>query len=657
MRIAKKEAKLLSILASRHYLVADAPEEDKKAAAYRSAYLLVNFGVEVDKPLFLSAKHVKLITDLFELHVPRGFYNNPQDTKFYKGEELYIERAVSYALVEEANYFERVAVFKKELPERTQGEEMEIRRFKVVSQAEADEILRGIMKSYCAYTRPFGWEELEDFKFLYEQGYYDGDELKSRENVISLLDEDIKFARFLDWKDAVKLSIRYFGDGPKLNYGDKLGKECLKTMRNVLLLSRPCPLSKRQAKYLNKIRKVCGIQTEEATNAESPYKAIRAKMKEGDPVGAAKLAAKNGSLLQRNLRYFLSRADEAQSKEILSLVQAKNPIVLCQLVSSLSLDDGKRTFSFTHDGLVKKHVETDYETTYRKSRLSKERQEALQAFVESKAEEAWRAMPSLGKVYVSPSFCKIAVPTNTSASGSGLDVLPTGSRVPIESPNIRAFVYWRSIWDIDLSSLAECKDGSRRQVYWGNYDEKAFGDDLLFSGDCRAEEGSEYFDFRLEGLKEQGVSRIYLYVNGYGEQLSRGKVYCGYQAKEDLETEAWDPKNIAFKFRVTGQSNEELAFALDLETNEIVVLNLVQDSDSMVMNPHDAEAVKRILSPDFLKFNCGRVAEFRSSEVVEKPEDAEIVFDDDYEPKDGQKVVRSWELEKLVALVSGTEIA
>ena len=67
----------------------------------------------------------------------------------------------------------------------------------------------------------------------------------------------------------------------------------------------------------------------------------------------------------------------------------------------------------------------------------------------------------------------------------------------------------------------------------------------------------------------------------------------------------------------------------------------------------------KYLKDNFLEINMGSIIENRGIKV-ENPADADIVFDDSYRaPVDAetgkatQKVVRSWELEKLVSIANG----
>jgi hypothetical protein len=88
----------------------------------------------------------------------------------------------------------------------------------------------------------------------------------------------------------------------------------------------------------------------------------------------------------------------------------------------------------------------------------------------------------------------------------------------------------------------------------------------------------------------------------------------------------------------------------------VVMLNMIRDADNRVLSPDDLKVVTRYMSDSSLEFNCGLVADLRSEYSAVKPEDATIVFSNTYAPKEGQTVVRTWELEKLVALVNGGKL-
>lgn len=636
-----------SSLIRRRYVVAG---EKNKNSVYFNAMLLVNFGIVLDKPEFASEKIVKDISEIFRLYVPKSFYENPQHTRYYSCSELLLEQVVSYFLVESGTgIYDRIPLFEKELPQYKVGNDINLREFKVITESEVKGILTEILDNYCAYTRPFGADELAEFVTLFTmEGLYSGAEICCRDNVISMLKYDYTLARFLDKKDLVKYSISVAGDRANISFD----RDTVALLRNVIPFVRDCPLSKKQAKYFNTILKKVGFKAPQETNVKSPYKYAVAALKNNNVLEAARIYAKSGSLLERNLVNLLSKANPVEAVEILNMVPAKNPIALYQLTSTLMSNDmNARTFTFTKNGKVKHHNETEYEARWRKSRLNESFKTLVHDTCFNKIVDYYKGLPSLGKVYIADNFYKIGVPTNTSAGGIGIDVLPAGSRIKCTAENIRTFVYWDHAFDIDASLILVRESGKTDFIYFGNYAGKPFGNAVLFSGDCRASSGAEYYDIKLADLKKLGYKYAIQAFHGYMSRLDSGEIYCGYQNKSDLETTAWDPKNIAMQFRVFGDSRACVGFAIDLDTNEVVMLNQILDSEENVVSGSNKDAMMKYLADSCLELNIGLIASNRG-EIVNSPEEADVVFDDSYAPTENQSVIRSYELEKLVKFVN-----
>ena len=657
------------ILFKRHYLLEEVGVEPSVTTAYLNAYLLANFGIEVDKPAKLTKGMVKLISDTMHLEVPHSFYANPQHMRYFTSEELLIEQLVSYLVVEctgngaidpeHPEKYDRIEVFKKTLPNYVVGDEIKLRKFNILTEAEADVELTKITKSYAEYTRPLSLDENDEFMFLLDNGYFkDEFGIACKETVFTLIDKvSISYARFLDKKDIVKYSVLKFGENKSFK---DLSKEDLITLdfiRQLATYAHYCPLSKKQAKMYNKLIKVAGIDEKKVSNDKSPDKLAMAKLEAGDIVGAAKIYAKNGSMLERHIKMLLSRANPREAIEILDLLPAKNPIALYQMVANMQADGNQaRTFSFKKRNLTKTHIETEYEAKWRKSRLTEGTKKLLHDECLNKIDAHYSELPSLGKIYINPDFYRTMIPTNTSASGQGLDVPPTGSRLAIRGIAIRTFVRWKDIHDVDsdFSAIKVDEHGNYiggEYMYFGNYHEKPFGNDALFSGDDRSDNGAEYFDIELDGMKKRGYRYIVFAFHGFAGKFNNCEVICGYQDKSNLKTRAWDPKNIEFQFRVRGDSSVCQAFAIDLKTKEIIVLNQMDDSASRVVNANTFKSITRYLSDTALDLSMGRIIEHRG-EVVATPEEADIVFDNAYQPTESQVAVRSYNVETLVSLVN-----
>lgn len=650
---------LEKILVKRGYLLDNG--EHSSQAPYFAAKLLNQFGVEVDKPALLSKANVKVIADFFGKNIPNGFYANPQDTKYFTCEELLIEKLVSYFVIENVegvnskneNAFDRIELFKKALPNYKDGDEVVLRKYKVI--ASPDEILEQIVEDYCNYTRQWSNDEFTEIKWLFMNGYYKDQHIKCKDNAISLFLEykNSKFAKMLDKKDVVKLSIELKGEYKEFSYTDDEKMLLKLAIQNAY----DCPLSKKQAKYFNTIARKVKAKLKRETNKQSPYRLAKIKLKNGDILGAASILAQNGALLERNLVWLLSRASFDDLKSIIDMIKTDNPIVLYQLLQGITKDDynNPRIFKFYAKRTLKNHIETSYEFKYRKSKLSLGVKDALNSLIKQKIKDAYTCMPKLGKIYINDEFKNIALPINTSASGSGLDVLPIGSRLKITDDYIRVFCYWNNAFDIDTSAIM-LKDvnspiNPTDILYWGSDYAKKFGDSALTSGDDRSANGAEYQDFKISELLEKGYKYVIYTLNGYGAILNEGTIYCGYQNKKDLDTKAWSAKNIATKIQVKGNTRQYMGFAIDLENKEMIILNQILDGDNRVIRPETVNAIKDYLSRTYLStFNMFDLLSCRG-EVVDNAEDADMVFDRNYIGNENQQVVKPFQVEKLVSLL------
>ena len=652
------------ILISRRMLVADTiPTKSafRLEGAYLNAFLLSNFGIVVDKPELLTKEMVKDISDVYRLNVPKSYFANPQDTKFYTAEELLVEQCISYFLAYGAED-SHVHIFDKELPEYPVGEEIKIREFRILDAEEAACELIEIAKAYAAYKRPWGLDEQVEFVELYNEGCYNLATMPilCGDNAVFMLDRNVEFARFLFKKDVVKLSVAAAGEQKEL----KLDAKTRKLISDIIPLVKDCPMSKKQAKYFNTLVKITGAKVKKADNKKSPNRIALEKLNSGDVMGAAEVFAKNGSLLERNLKFLLSRANPREAVKILDMLSNENPTILYQMMSTVLADtEEARTFSFYAKNRVKTHVETEYEARWRKSRLNDATKKLVHDTCFEKIAEHYVNTESLGKVYIAPNFYKVAMPVNTSASGKGIDVPATGTRLPITGTKIRSFVHWEDARDIDSSVVLEKVDGGLEYINFTNYHYRDYNGAARFSGDVTSYSGTEYFDLDLVSLKKQGIKRVVFTFHGFGSTLDMGEIYCGYQNKTNFNTKAWDPKNIELKIHVKGEKRAYVGFAVDIETNEIIVLNLLRDDDSQVCRPKDFQAVAAFMDPAKLELNMGAIAEWRAAEVVKTPEEADVVFADDYvakevelvdgeTPKPAQVVIRSFDVEKLNVIAS-----
>ena len=359
------------ILISRHYIMSNGKEDNNRDKYY--AYLLNKFGIEIVNPKFLNKDVVQQLKKYLKINIPNSFYKNPQDLKYFSCEELYLEQLISYINIDliEGNHnkntnFNRIELFNKVLPKYENGKEIKIRKYNIILENEINKILNDIFDAYCNYSRPFSIEETNEFLYLYSLGFYHNQDIKCKDNIFYLLDKDINFAKLLDRKDVVKFSVLKFGNAD-FNKMNKNQKTTLKLIKNMIPLVKKTSLSKKQAKFFNKLCKECNLKIVD-NNDNSPYKAAIKEIKNGNVISASKIFLDSGSLFARNFRFLLSRANNEEKNILINMLPNDNPILLYQILTTILNDNGKRIFTFKNNNLVKCHIETDYEEKYRKSK-------------------------------------------------------------------------------------------------------------------------------------------------------------------------------------------------------------------------------------------------------------------------------------------------
>ena len=632
--------------------VRESTVEDEFAPFYATK-LYEKLGIIFDLPAKINADTVVMLSAFFGLEVPDSFYANPQDTAHFECGELLVEQLVAYFKKEHPELFNndkeyaRIPVFHKVLPQYGEGKEKVVRWFRVISADEAERVCRQAAKEYLVYSRPWSEVEEDEVFALYKKGYCNGvPSCKDNAGLMYFEFEDESMLKYFDYKDVVKLSVRRYYDSKVILITQK-GKRLLKKAAEI---AKPCPLTKKQAKYFNKIVKVTGADITKQDNSQSPYAISKRLVEKSRVTEAAEFLDKNGSLLERNLVWLLSRADENETEKILSLVDGNNPIILMQLLWMLaSQKKGARVFSFVNNKMFKSHTETDEECNERRSVLDDSVCEKVIDSIRKALIKYYGERPIRGKVFLSDKFKKVFVPVNTSDSGKGIDVLPCGSRLPIKGENIRTFCYWEGIGDIDASAVFSDGNAKTEILNWQTYDMKPFGNSALVSGDDRGEDGAEYADFVIDELLKKGWKYCVYFLNGFESPLNKGTIYCGYQNKRDLRTKAWQPDNIQMKIHVKGNSWQYLGFAIDLENREIVVLNKMSGKRCNVVASSDIYAVQRYIDKRSLEaWNMYDLISARA-ELVDDPENADIVFDEFYSETDNKKVVRPWDVSTLIS--------
>ncbi|GLW90108.1 hypothetical protein [Actinokineospora globicatena] len=122
-------------------------------------------------------------------------------------------------------------------------------------------------------------------------------------------------------------------------------------------------------------------------------------------------------------------------------------------------------------------------------------------------EELLRRLPAYDRLVVDPEVLPVALPLSGKATADGLDVLPRGTRTPVDGDLLRFFTYWRQSkqrtdYDLSVSLLDENFD-LQDQVSWTNY----HADGAVYSGDLTdAPDGAtEFIDLPLRAVSARYV--------------------------------------------------------------------------------------------------------------------------------------------------------
>ena len=409
----------------------------------------------------------------------------------------------------------------------------------------------------------------------------------------------------------------------------------------------------------------------------SVYSAMECCLAAGDVRGAtdALLAGKGPGAILRHLDHLLSRIDTSREPDrveedityVFGACNSRNRIILVQLLlkygarAYLPSGEKERDFTFVHLGQLRKHHETDKERARRRSALSVEMSQRVEAWLRDQLARACSG--SLGKVYVDDALRYAAVPLQEGASMSGFGTLPRGTRIPLpEGKKVRAFTYWKKVDDIDLSCFALYDDGGTREFSWRTM-AGTISDAPVFSGDQTSgyHGGSEYFDVELLALAKEGGPKCHYLVfcnNVYSWGTFDGCVCrAGYMLRDiDDSGKVFEPATVQSAFVVNCASRAAYLFALDLQDPAFIWLNLGERSMQNVAGMGDVEFLLKYLHITDV-FSVRDLAMLLASEVVATPEEADAVFADasaeELGLREGQELIRPRDTARLLELLNG----
>jgi len=556
-----------------------------------------------------------------------------------------------------------------------------IKDFRIVGKAEAGTIIKSLVDDMMKSTRPLSQGQFDAVcTYITENNYYP-ERVASKNTAILLLiaTGDIRFAEYLALSDVMKLTeelnLRVYlkQDVRKLNlknchrkliadvihftvgHGRADVNNCFERKSKWAGLLHHIHFKAQSAseqRFVNLMRGKGNRSAYSEFEKEMSKKIIR------NAVDSLR-SSKGSAAVLRKLNYILSRCNTRDNIEyVLQSVDTNNIIVLMQIyISYLQYEFTRtpRSFAYMKYNMVKTHTETPEEVSRRKSLLTRDKVDLARSVIEQKL----RANLSgrLGKVYIDPDMVNYAMPLQIGTGGTGLGVLPKGSRIHIDDAHkIRGFTYWERVDDIDLSVIGLTEDGRQMEFSWRTMRELN-SDAIVYSGDETSgyNGGSEYYDVKPEQFKKlyPGIRYLVFCDNVYSYKTF-SSCYCkaGFMLRDiDDSGQVFEPKTVQSSFTVDCNSTFCYLFAIDLESNDFVWINTMRDSDAHVAGDTRLDFLIKCINVTSV-FNLKTFFTMTAAEVVSDISQADVIVTDKcVEAGEGAVVIREYDVEKILAII------
>ena len=660
-----------------------------KENSFETAFALANFfNIRITRGQELAERYmIHFASEMLGVDVPEPFYRGfPSSVRQLSRDQLIYDQMLHYFRTYGSGNFTEAgySVFEEKFERAAFKENCEIKEFEIVDEAEAVKLLKEAADDMLMGSRPLNEMQLEFLVEMRREYDHKIDRCASKNTAIRLLIalRDVDIARFISLSDVIKLvdellvSDYYFNDTRKLNLRNKDRKFIEKILDNKLSDKhcrwRDCFEKKALWSGLlhhihYKAKSENGklfVESMRGDENRSVYSVFEAAMAAGDirrAIDMLKEGKGSGALL-RNLEYIISRIeDPSDLTYLLNESATDNTIILLQLqqkYAAAKRPGVSREFTFVRNNLIRTHKESDREIKKRRSVISEGQAKTVRAYVDEKLDKLLRGR--LGRVYVDTLMKNYALPLQESSGQSGYGVLAKGSRLKIEDgKKIRAFTYWEKVDDIDLSVIGLKEDGSAMEFSWRTMASKQ-SDAIVFSGDETSgyAGGSEYFDIDVEMFRiEYPDIRYLIFCDNVYSNVTFDRCMCkaGYMLRDLFDSgEIYEPKTVQTSFLVNGKSIFAYLFGIDLKEREFMWLNLSSSRRTIVAGDTSMSFLL-----DYFKItdtmNVYRFFELMAQELVEDPEQAELIVSDRIKLAEGdkRKVIRSYDHEKLITLMEG----
>lgn len=671
-------------LFSKHYFVSG---QNSKDASFETLFSLANlFNIRIVSGQALAEPEmIRTAEACIGRHVPEPFYRGfPQSVRALSREALLFDQLAHYYQSYTCGDFSRAghSLFEESFQRLAFRESEEIKDFSILTEAEAIEQLTLSVNDLLASTRPLSEAQYQLVLAFVQEYQYRIPGCASKDTAVQLLldTRNPAFAAFLQLSDVIRildhLCYENYGNEnlKKLNLKNQDRKFLIQII-NTIFEQGQCNVidcfekKKLWAGLLHHIHYQPINETAEQFVAamrgrenRSVYSEFEKRMQQSDIQGAVQVLrrGKGSGALLRKLNYILSRCEtEADVDAVLGNIHTDNPMILIQLMLDFSAQPetgNARTFKFTKHNLLRVHNESKQEAAHRRSQVPASVRQLVPPLLWKNLERIYHGR--LGKVYIDPAMERIAVPLQETTASGGYGVLPRGSRIPIVAGRkIRCFTYWEKVNDIDLSVIALTKGGKQMEFSWRSmYGRQS--DAITYSGDETSgyNGGSEYFDVDLEAFRAAYPAAEYLvFCNNVYSCTTFSRCLCkaGYMNRDVLDSgQVFEPKTVATSFQITCDSTFAYLFGVDLNTRELVWLNVARDSNARIAGSTSVEFLKPYLHATSI-MNVHKLFSMLATEVVSNPEEADVVVsNEDISVKEGAEIIHSYDTERMLALMN-----
>jgi hypothetical protein len=368
-----------------------------------------------------------------------------------------------------------------------------------------------------------------------------------------------------------------------------------------------------------------------------------------DHTAAVRLAAAEApGLLGRGLRRLaaLATGDDQRSALVAALTEAAGRIPLRVLFAARGqLADNGHTYPrvvFGKDGsalpIVREpgHLAVPKEL---RTALLGALDTAIDARIAAKGD--WHGQT----VHIAPGLDRLLLPDQLRSTAQGLVQVERGSRLPVgDAQVVRLFVHWREAGetsDLDLSCLALDADFAvTGQVSWTNLSNGV----MTHSGDLTsAPDGAqEFLDIDMAKAVRLGRKRgwrylvpvIFRYAGPAFGALA--EAYTGWMLRDEATSRnrTFDPATVANAFPLTGTKRFAVPMLLDLETREILYVDVYMSSSPRARVEKDGRNIATLVSAVANRRNtklsvaalAQRHVRARGAALVDDPAQASITF-------------------------------